>query len=376
MDRDAGRPYAIFLPYLPLCRQVDVGEWSLSPISEYSGEWFNGRFQALTSQFIRSFRGPQDEPVNQPTLVSHSVLGCNGRAPTPLELNALGRAVEFSVLDQNPEWSAEGRAGTISAAQTLTTDNADIHVWPIDLVDAHVAQQYGFIVSTLAGGYQISDELVITPPEELRLPFGPVAIDGTIATAIYDTIVGIHVEANPHDAARIARTVSWLAKAWRNTPSISWEDRIVLLKTGFEALTQKSKTHETAASLRELFERVIVGEARLYATDHLLWSPNETSSRRFVGKDGKSHDCTDLEHWFRTFGQARNAIIHGDLDSGDLDYALDGSAYSGPMFHTAERLLREAIKVELTRLGHDRLYYEPTPRAVCEYLEGEGRPNG
>jgi hypothetical protein len=46
------------------------------------------------------------------------------------------------------------------------------------------------------------------------------------------------------------------------------------------------------------------------------------------------------------------------------------------MFHTAERLLREAIKVELTRLGHDRLYYEPTPRAVCEYLEGEGRPNG
>ena len=39
------------------------------------------------------------------------------------------------------------------------------------------------------------------------------------------------------------------------------------------------------------------------------------------------------------------------------------------MFDTAERLLREATKVELTRLGHDRLFYGATTRAVCRHLE-------
>lgn len=108
------------------------------------------------------------------------------------------------------------------------------------------------------------------------------------------------------------------------------------------------------------------------ATDHLLGSPGETPTRPLIDSGGRPHDCTDLEHWFRTIGDARSSIIHGDLDAAALGYAADGSAYSGPVFHTAERLLREAIKVELTRLGHDRLYYDPTVRSVCTYLEQEG----
>jgi len=118
-----------------------------------------------------------------------------------------------------------------------------------------------------------------------------------------------------------------------------------------------------------LNSRPLRPDARDYATDHLLWSPTETASRPFTDRSGKSWDCTDLEHWFRAFGEARNDIIHGDAAPLDFDYEEDGSAYNGPMFHTAERLLRETTKVELTRLGHDRLFYEATTRAICRHLE-------
>ena len=77
------------------------------------------------------------------------------------------RAVEFASLDQNPTWSTDISSGSMQALQALTTDNADLHVWPIDPVDGHVAQESGFVVSTLAGGYRIGDDLAITPPEEL-----------------------------------------------------------------------------------------------------------------------------------------------------------------------------------------------------------------
>lgn len=363
------KPYVVFLPYLPLREPTDVGNWVLHPIDIFDGPWQSARFEELSRRFIAAFRGPNNEPIPHPTLAARRASGCDGALPSRAEQDALRRAVEFASLDQNTTWSSDISSGSMQALQALTTDNADLHVWPIDTVDGHVAQGSGFVVSTLAGGYRIGDDLAITPPEELRLPFGNVTLDSEIATAVYRTIAGQMDDVEITDAARVARAISWLAKAWRNTPAISWEDRIVFLKTAFEALTGKSTTHEAGTKLRRLFEDVIVGDARDDATDHLLWSPTETASRPFTNRSGKSWDCTDLEHWFRAFGEARNDIIHGDSPPLDFDYEEDGSAYNGPMFHTAERLLREATKVELTRLGHDRLFYEATTRAICRHLE-------
>ena len=74
-------------------------------------------------------------------------------------------------------------------------------------------------------------------------------LDREIATGVYKTVAGQLEGIEPPEAARVA-AIRLLAKAWRNTPAISWEDRIVLLKTAFEALTGKSKTHEAGAELR------------------------------------------------------------------------------------------------------------------------------
>jgi hypothetical protein len=366
---DRTTPYAIFLPYLPLRDEARIGDWLLTPLNQYAGSWQSPRFHELAAAFVRAFRGPGNEPIEHPTVVSRVDRGCDGSPPIGAEFTALTRAIEFAALDENPHWTEDNRSGSLAAALAVTTDNADLQIWPVDLVDGHVAQQSGYVVSTLAGGHQIGDQLTITPPEELRLPLGPINIDSTVATAVYDTVRGAYQTPAATDAARIARVIGWLGKAWRNTPSITWEDRLVLLKTGFETLTQESSTAKAASALRSLFESVIVGESREYATRHLLWSPDEQPSRVFTDQRGRQHLCTDLEHWFRMFGTVRNGIIHGDLDATDLNYPDDASAYNGPMFHTAERLLREALKVDLTRLGHSRLYYEPTVRAVCEYLE-------
>lgn len=363
------KPYVVFLPYLPLREPTEVGDWVLHPIDIFDGPWQSARFEDLSRQFIAAFRGPNNEAIALPTLAARRERGCDGVLPDRVELAALRRSVEFAALDKNPIWSEDISSGSMQALQALTTDNAEVHVWPIDLGDGRVAQERGFVVSTLAGGFRIADDLAITPPEELRLPFGSVTLDRVIATAVYRTVAGQIEGVEPAETARVARVISWLAKAWRNTPSISWEDRIVFLKTAFEALTGSSKTHETGAELRRLFEEVVVGDAREYATDHLLWSPSEAPTRPFTDRSGKTWGCTDLEHWFRSFGEARNSVIHGDVLSQDFLYEEVGSAYNGPMFHTGERLLREATKVELTRLGHDRLFYEATTRAVCQHLE-------
>lgn len=364
------KPYVVFLPYLPLREPTEVGDWSLHPIDLFEGAWESARFEDLSRRFIAAFRGTDNKPIPHPTLAARRDSGCDGALPAPAELDALRRAVEFASLDQNPIWSDEISFGSMQALQVLTTDNAEVHVWPIDLADGRVVQESGFVVSTLAGGFRIGDDLAITPPAELRLPFGKVTLDSEIASAVYRTVAGQLKGVSVNDAARIARAVRWLAKAWRNTPSISWEDRIIFLKTAFEALTGAGKTHEAAAALRRLFEETIVGDFREDAAHHLLWSPSEAPTRPFTERSGKSWDCTDLEHWFRAFGEVRNGVIHGDgFATQDFSYQQHDSAYNGPMFHTGERLLREATKVELTRLGHERLFLEATTRAVYRHLE-------
>lgn len=362
-------PYVVFLPYLPLREPTEVGDWVLHPIDRFDGAWESERFEDLSRRFIAAFRGTNNKTIPHPTLAARRDSGCDGVLPSRAEMEALRRAVEFASLDQNPIWTEELSSGSMAALQALTTDNAEVHVWPIDLADGRVAQESGFVVSTLAGGFRIGDDLAITPPEELRLPFGKVTLDSEIASAVYRTVAGHLKDVERIDAERIARAISWLAKAWRNTPSINWEDRIVFLKTAFEALTGTSKTHEAGAALSRRFGEAIVGDAREYTARHLMWSPSETPTRRFTDRFGKCWDCTDLEHWFRTFGEACNGVIHGAVTTQDFSYEEHGSAYNGPMFHTAERLLREATKVELTRLGHDRLFLDATTRAVCRHLE-------
>jgi hypothetical protein len=71
---------------------------------------------------------------------------------------------------------------------------------------------------------------------------------------------------------------------------------------------------------------------------------------------------SELEDWFAAFGEQRNAIIHeGTLTSHVYEAPPERplSRYAGPLFWTADRLLREAVKA---LLGTDIL--------LCARLQG------
>jgi hypothetical protein len=98
----ATNPYVMLLPYLEVHTPVEVGPWQLMPIGDFDGPWLSVRLEAFTRRFVEAFRGPRDADISKPTLVSHRHRGCDGVRPSDSELRALGRAIEFAALDQNP----------------------------------------------------------------------------------------------------------------------------------------------------------------------------------------------------------------------------------------------------------------------------------
>lgn len=61
-------------------------------------------------------------------------------------------------------------------------------------------------------------------------------------------------------------------------------------------------------------------------------------------------------------------MIHGDVSSNTFNYDEADSAYNGPMFHTAERLLRESVKVVLTDRGEELMYASAVVRKMAKHL--------
>ena len=168
-----------------------------------------------------------------------------------------------------------------------------------------------------------------------------------------------------------------LPKAWRNTATVHFPERVVFLKTAFEAMTGTSKSHVSAQKLRQLFEAV----PNTSPTDSelLIWSPAERPVHTWTFmKQGKPQTAqvTGLEHWFMSFADARNTIIHqGVVPS--LTYTNPSNAeYEGSFVFTAEFLLRAVIKVSLAQIGYPDLWRSATRRAVkaaFEQLEAQER---
>lgn len=363
------RPALNFFPYLPLRRAEALGPYLLVPTNEFSGPWLDDQFEGVAREFLAAFVGTNGQPLKAGAILVDPVAGCDGALPTAEDRLAIQRAVELAALDANPTWTPDAQGWN-----AITSDNAEMHSWPIDVEGRAVTLTSGFVAHTMHGGLRIADGFVVPAPEELHMPLVAITLDPDVLDAAYRHFLPSTDPDDERERRRLRESVGWLSKAWRNTPSVDWWDRIVLLKTGFEALTGHSTTHVAATSLRELFERVVGTEE--HAGRDLLWSGTETATRIYVDRQGTPRDCTDLEHWFRSFGDARNSIIHGDVTPESSTYTEQGSAYVGPYFHTAERLLRESIKVALAERGEPLLYESTTLRRMTAHLEsllaGEG----
>ena len=347
-------PFLLFCPYLPLSldETVAFANWELGSLQYFKDRWADPRFREQATAFLGKFVGRDGKPI-KPALLCREGKQLDGVRPSDAEIGALQLALAFAFVDKNPRQRPED---IDNGWAMVTADNTELYVWPIDLEQGHITLSTGYLVTTNIGGYKINDQkLVLRPPLDLHMPIRATAPDRLVLTAVYETVLySLRSPGRQPTADKIRVAVEWFVKAWLNSGAIQWPERLVYLKTAFEALTGTSTNQKSAQTLREIFEAL--PHTTKEDSENLVWSPEEkpVHTRTWVGKNGKPQSAriTDLEHWFIAFGDARNMIIHeGALP--ELTYSGSNPAYDGPFFFTAEFLLRGFIKVLLSDLGYD-----------------------
>ena len=213
------------------------------------------------------------------------------------------------------------------------------------------------MVQTMVGGLRIDERLIMRAPVELHIPHG-VTVAPDLMDALLAVFGGQRSAKDATMAKRLATAVTWLGQAWRNTESIRWVERIVMLKTAFEALTDAAD--RTAADrLEQLFDDLRKDDVSDYVAGDLLWRPSESPTLERNWRDNRGRDrsktVTPLSHWFHAFDDVRNEIIH-EGKVGDLIYNGPAERYQGPYVFIGERLLRESIRVSLRQFGYPDLW--------------------
>jgi hypothetical protein len=371
----ASNPVFAFCPYLPLQKPVEFGGWWLGSPELFQGPWLRPSFEDAARKFLTRFRDAIGKPLGNPSILARIDTGADGVLPNEMVRDALQAVLHFCTLDANPAREEATGMSSWGSWQMATSDNSELFLWPLDDVGGQFAVQRGSLVRTLEGGGRFdSPDVVVSAPLELHLPLTGVRLDAKVFDAIYSVLVSGAGHPQGVEVARVQRAIRWLAKAWKNSESITFSDRLVFLKTGFESLLDESAAWDGAVRLRELFTRVAGSETH---TDHLLWSPTEAERHIVYSRSGKPRErkATDLESWYDSFANARNDIIHEGSTSEPM-FTVAGTRYEGPHFHTGERVLREAIKMKLTELGCPRLWWESGRRRFWEIYEEKRREFG
>lgn len=353
-------------PYLPLSSPLAVGPWLFTPLGEFEGPWLDARFEKLTTRLLERHVDGQGKPIDRPSLLASAASGADGSFPRETEYVALQQALSFAVLDENPKW--EPNSGNLGWF-TFTSDNAEIRLWEIRRDTDLVVLHSGSMVRLTTMGRGIYDEDFTVPaPLELRIPPTTASPDPEVAAAVYEVGLLAHTGGDKSvAAARVITAIKWLAKAWCNSPSIDWFDRVVFIRTGFEALLGVSRTPKLRPLVRAAFESL---GASADAAFHLHWSPAEAERREHEKVGGK---LTDLEHWFQYFSDTRNAIVHEGAEP-DLVYDAEDSAYSGPFPQVGQQVLREAIRALLeVKFGYRDIWRDPMYRRVRDAFEDAQR---
>lgn len=356
-------PMLIICPYLPLQEPIEFADWTIGPLAAFDGRWADPKFEAQARAFLAKFLDDDGKPIERPSVLVRRGGQIDGRPLALDELEALNLSLAFGFIDKNNPRITP--ATQKSQWATLTSDNTEVYAWPIDIDEGHVTLTTGVMHSRMSGGYTIADrQLIIRPPLELHMPLGESEADPALLDAVYRVVLGSAMSAGANQQAdRVRAAVRWFTKAWWNSNRLHMGERLVFLKTGFEALTGKSDNRLAAAALRTLFQSLPNTSAN--DSEQLIWSPAETPQYPHTYQEKgktKTTTLTDLEYWFIAFGRTRNKIIHDGIVP-PLHHSQPGSAYEGSFVATAEFLLRAAVKANLHVLGYSGLWRSPLGRA-------------
>ena len=341
-------------------------------MQSFENRWADPRFKKQAKAFLGKFVGPNDESITNPTLICRAGQHLDGQKPSDEEVRALELSLVFAFVDRNPRKCPENSHAVWAM---VTAENADLYLWPIDLDRGRITLSTGCLVPVITARYQISDpELVLRPPLDLHMPRFISTPDPLVLTGIYETILhSLRCPGKDSTADRIRVAVEWFAKAWTNARTVQWPERLVYLKTAFEALTGTSINWKAGCKLRKIFKAL--PHTIKEDSESLVWSPEEEPvlERTWVDKNGQPQSTliTDLEHWYIAFGKARNTIIHeGRIPT--PKYSGLNPSYNGHFIFTAEFLLRAVIKVRLSERGYENAWRSDLWRDIDGVLKSNG----
>jgi len=357
--------HIIVLPYLPLREAVAVGGWRLIPAQRPASEAFVDEDICAKAQGLLRLYGAGAGARIAGALAAPPGGRIGDDVPVD-QMTELRRAIVVGLLDgnQTPPALVDGQEAVdpYGAWKSATSDNAALWGHPID-DSGYTAVEYGAMVTTLSGGHNVlhEDSVSITPPTELPTPFMHGFFDGVYSDAVFAVLA-----AGEPRSRRLGRAIDWLDLAWRNSPSVTPEVRIVLLRTGFEVLFGND-TYVVRDELSALLEGEDV------ARQERTWTT-------LAGK-AQTAELSDLGWWFMRFAFLRNAIMHGDEVAPTM-FEHEGRAH----IWLGESRLREAIKALVAQSGHptvllDRYERERqervkrTAQLLAEAEDGDERPD-
>ncbi|HXJ19556.1 MAG TPA: hypothetical protein VMT03_04920 [Polyangia bacterium] len=340
----AEQRYVGFFPALPLEKNIELGEWIVGSPPETT-PWASRRFRDLSESLVRSFGRVG---IKGGAMLWHRERGFDGSKPPDDVSRAIHAAITFAALDANDRLRLTEPDDGNKRWDMATTENADLFIQRIDEDGGIAHREGGALKSTLVGGLKIGGQ---PPPlaDAVQSIERPLPVSNKLAAALFEAI-----GRDTHDGRTIATAAEWHRFAMSNPFAITPKQRIVAVKTAFEALLGTSDSRQAAHRLRVLFETATRGHHGLLPWTGLLWSPRERVEWRweFSKKDKTRHleGRSELERWFMALAKVRNLIIHeGELVTETYEAPPDRplSLYAGALLYVGERVLREAIKATI-----------------------------
>lgn len=335
-------PYFSFFPALPLSKTLRLGEWCIGTPGP-DVPWRSARFKELATAYVESF---VKQGFKKGAWMWHHAGGFDGSMPTPEIWSAIHATICFVTIDANDHV----RGAADEADRFATTENAALYTQPIDEEKGFLARREGGLLKhVLRIGEKLGSVQVGLPDATMALS-DLVIPSQRLASALFEALSDLSVE----DHRRINVALEWHRFALSNPKVVSWGQRLIALKTGFEALSGQSNTRRCGAFLRKLFEETTQPHQHLLPWAGLLWSPKERTdlARTWLRNNTPQQVVrSELEDWFAALGEQRNQLIHEGTLSSDVYEAppeRPQSRYAGPLFRTADRLLRETVKALLS----------------------------
>lgn len=333
-------PHFGFFPALPLAKNIELRDWIIgTPPKDVA--WRSDRFKLLSETLVASF---EKTGFRNAALLWHRERGFDGTRPSDDEIGAIQAAIRFTVLDANDHIFGDINAGHFLA----TAENTELFLQPIVEEDGSIThRKEGFLRRVQVLGYKIGQEAIPLPDATVSIQ-RPMLVSRKLAAALFRALTATSTQ-----TGRIRIALEWHTIAMSNPIAVTLQQRLIAIKTAFEALLGTSDSRECARRLRALFESVTKPHLHLLPWAGMLWSPKErTDLVRQYTKKGviKTDTRSELEDWFMRLAAARNSVIHnGVLSITDYPAPLERplSRYKGTLFSTGERLLREAIKASL-----------------------------